>query len=677
MFTSLQSKIVSLIIFIMVITALILIFIANKEIGNAMLIQQDKLSRHVLSLIDLNIKGEYNNLITDKIDAVTRHKALLRNRTDMVVKMLDQQNDLITLQSLPPQATQTVVLDWIARSGISKFGSFFVADPDLTIISHAQSDLVGVNIGGFIDMKRKTVAEVLNTAVYDDAPIINVVNWEGSQTAVGDKVLLCMQRYTPWNWIVGTMVSVDTIEVEAQQKLSKIIATLNETFEEITVAQTGFAFLFDESLNILAITDDDRASAFKLSTNSLTGNLLLQDMMAKATHRGDGFLSFESDTFEKGEMVAYISYFKPLGWYIGITVPVSEIMEPVNALTTKQSALIAVILFLSILFTAWLVSRISKPLNILATRVKEFSDEDLTREDAGEDTYIETLAHQYKDEVGRLAQSFVFMKKELRDNIRKLIDTTAENERINGELNVAKSIQLGLLPKIFPPFPERSDLGIYASLEPAKEVGGDLYDFYFVDDNKLCFTIGDVSGKGVPASLMMAITKTLIKTSSGKHENPSDIMIEVNDAIASDNPQSLFVTLFIAILDLDTGKIAYSNGGHNPPILISRTDGCRYIKENSGPVVGIMDEIPYKPLSLTLAPGDALFLYTDGVTEAQNPAKEFYTDETLLEKISALADNTCEDTVLSIKSDLKTFADVEPQFDDIAMLMVRYRGEVS
>ncbi|HCY88194.1 MAG TPA: hypothetical protein DHV36_23860 [Desulfobacteraceae bacterium] len=677
MFTSLQSKIVGLIIFIMVITALILIFIANKEIGNAMLVQQDKLSRHVLSLIDLNIKGEYNNLITDKIDAVTRHKALLQNRTAMVVNMLDHQNDLIVQKSLPPQATKTMVLDWITRSGTSKFGSFFVLDPSLTIISHAQPDLVGVNIGGFIDMKRKTVEEVVNTAVYDNAPIIDVVNWEGSRNAVGKKVLLCMQRYTPWNWIVGTMVSVDTIEVEARQQLDKIVATLNETFEEITVAKTGFAFLFDNSLRILAITDDTLAQEFELSTNRQTGNPLLQDMMAKATRRGDGFLSYESDMFNAGEMVAYTSYFKPLGWYIGITVPVSEIMEPVNALTTKQSALIAIILFLSILFTAWLVSRISKPLNILAARVKEFSDEDLTREDAPEDTYINTLAGQYKDEVGRLAQAFVFMKKELRDNIRQLIETTAENERINGELNVAKSIQLGLLPKIFPPFPERSDLGIYASLEPAKEVGGDLYDFYFVDDNKLCFTIGDVSGKGVPASLMMAITKTLIKTSSGKHADPADIMIEVNEAIAGDNPQSLFVTLFIAILDLDTGKVAYSNGGHNPPILISRTGGCRYVKESSGPVVGIMDGIPYKPLSLTLEPGDALFLYTDGVTEAQNPAEEFYSDHTLLEKVSALVDNTCQETVLSIKSDLKTFADVAPQYDDIAMLMVRYRGEVS
>ncbi len=137
-------------------------------------------------------------------------------------------------------------------------------------------------------------------------------------------------------------------------------------------------------------------------------------------------------------------------------------------------------------------------------------------------------------------------------------------------------------------------------------MGGDLYDFYFTTDNMLCFTIGDVSGKGVPAALMMAITKTLIKTSASKNISPEEIMIEVNDIISSDNPQSMFVTLLVGILDLTTGHVCYSNGGHNPPILISGNRECRFVKEKSGPVVGIMEGIPYKGLHLSLTPGESL-----------------------------------------------------------------------
>jgi sigma-B regulation protein RsbU (phosphoserine phosphatase) len=329
----------------------------------------------------------------------------------------------------------------------------------------------------------------------------------------------------------------------------------------------------------------------------------------------------------------------------------------------KQSALIAVILFCSVLSAAWLVSRISRPLTFLAERVKAFSSTDLTREET-EDRDLNQLAQKYKDEVGHLASAFVFMKGQLKENIRQLLETTAKNERIQGELNIAKDIQLGLLPKIFPPFPDCKAIDIYASLEPAKEVGGDLYDFYFVEDHKLCFTIGDVSGKGVPAALMMAITKTLIKTSAFKKISPGAIMTEVNDAISSDNPQSMFVTLFVGILDLNTGVVTYANGGHNPAVHIRTSHPADYKKGISGPVVGIMDGICYKDLTVTLGPGDALFLYTDGVTEAMDGQERFYSETTLLERIDSRTPASSRTLVEYIKSDLKSFA----------MLMIMYKG---
>jgi phosphoserine phosphatase RsbU/P len=672
MFTSLKSKIISLIIFIMVVTALIIIFISSREIGDAMLVQQDSMSRHVLSLIELNIKGEYSDLISEKIYSVTRHKKQLDSLKDQFIKLLDRLNHDVRQQKLSMQDAQQIALDWVSDNQSETSANLFVTDTSLHILGHPDPDMKGYDISAFTDIKNKTIAQMLAADSTGMNTIVNVVNWEKKGRSNSPKSLICLKKYHAWNWIVGATVNIENIELEARMALENIIDTLNRNLKEITIGSTGFAFLFNNTMQVLAMPDQTLAGEFQISMNSDTGRLLLEDMVTAAVE-DNGDLFYRSDLFKNKEMIAYISFFRPLGWYIGVTVPVSETKRPAKEIASKQSTLIAMILFFSILFTTWLVSRISKPLNILAGRVKDFSSTDLTRDEA-EDTYITTLSETHNDEVGRLASSFAFMKKQLKDNIRQLIEKTAENERIEGELTIARDIQIGLLPKIFPPFPEKDEIDIFASLEPAKEVGGDLYDFYFIEDNLLCFTIGDVSGKGVPAALMMAITKTLIKTSASKNISPAEIMIEVNDVISSDNPQSMFVTLLVGILDVKTGRVCYSNGGHNPPILISKSRGCCFIKEKSGPMVGIMNGISYKGLELTLAPGDSLFMYTDGVTEAQNTDKNFYSDPTLLSNISGMAGASAETTVLTIKSDLKTFAGSEPQFDDIAMLMLTYKG---
>jgi len=286
---------------------------------------------------------------------------------------------------------------------------------------------------------------------------------------------------------------------------------------------------------------------------------------------------------------------------------------------------------------------------------------------------FEVLPQKYHDEVGRLADSFVYMKTQLTDNIKKLVETTAINERIEGELNIAKEIQLGILPKIFPPFPDNDQIDIFASLTPAKEVGGDLYDYYFIDEDKLCFTIGDVSGKGVPAALMMVITKTLIKTTALKNIGPADIMMEVNEAISSDNPKSMFVTMIIGILDLKTGILTYSNGGHNPPILIDKTGSAQYLEEISGPVVGVMEDMVYEPLEVELKPGDAFFMYTDGINEAMDSKEQFYTDERLIDEVVKMKAAGPQTIISGLLEDLKVFVGKAPQYDDMAMLMVKYR----
>jgi sigma-B regulation protein RsbU (phosphoserine phosphatase) len=269
----------------------------------------------------------------------------------------------------------------------------------------------------------------------------------------------------------------------------------------------------------------------------------------------------------------------------------------------------------------------------------------------------------------------MFMKAELKKNIRNLMDITAAKERIEGELNVAREIQLGLLQKVFPPFPHHGQFDLFATLEPAKEVGGDLYDFFFIDDDHLCFALGDVSEKGVPAALFMTITMTLLKNTAKRDISPAEMMYQINNVLCAENPRSMFVTLFIGILNIRTGKIRYSNGGHNPPVLVSSNEGVVYKTDLSGPIVGPIEDMNYNELTIMLNPGDALFLYTDGVTEAMNPEDELFSEERLLTEMKGVGDKSVEEIVSTLMMKVKKHARSAPQSDDIAMLVLRFKGE--
>jgi len=245
---------------------------------------------------------------------------------------------------------------------------------------------------------------------------------------------------------------------------------------------------------------------------------------------------------------------------------------------------------------------------------------------------------------------------------------------IEGELKVARDIQMGIVPKIFPAYPDRSEFGLFASIEPAKEVGGDLYDFYELDDRHLFFVIGDVSGKGVPASLFMAITVALFKANASAADGPEKILSAVNNQLACDNESCMFVTIFCGILDVQTGEVSYVNAGHNPPLLIRAAGDVDYLRSTPSLVAGAMENYVYPRQSFTLNQGDCLFLYTDGITEAVNSSDELFGEERLKKEIERVSRESNEQIISSISSKVKAFAGTAPQFDDMTMLAVKYNG---
>jgi sigma-B regulation protein RsbU (phosphoserine phosphatase) len=250
--------------------------------------------------------------------------------------------------------------------------------------------------------------------------------------------------------------------------------------------------------------------------------------------------------------------------------------------------------------------------------------------------------------------------------------TESDKKLIESELKVAREIQMSIVPKIFPPFPERTEFDIHALLKPAKEVGGDFYDFFFINDHTFGIAIGDVSGKGVPASLFMAVTKTLLKAVATPGLQPNEILALVNHELCRDNDSVMFVTVFLGIVDLRDGKFCYSNGGHNPPVLLHKDGSLELLRKTPGMALGVMDDIPFGCKERPLAKDDTLVLYTDGIVEALDSHETLYGEArftTFLRNHPGLPARELNRLILD---EVQSFAGVAPQADDITVLSFRY-----
>ncbi|MBO6219617.1 MAG: SpoIIE family protein phosphatase [Treponema sp.] len=271
------------------------------------------------------------------------------------------------------------------------------------------------------------------------------------------------------------------------------------------------------------------------------------------------------------------------------------------------------------------------------------------------------------DEIGSLSHAFEDMSEQINRYITELTRVTAEKERISTELNLAAKIQLESLPKGYPAFPERKDFDLFASMSPAKEVGGDLYDYMLVDDDHLMLVVGDVSGKGVPAALFMMTAKTLLDSGSKHDLSPKEIFDTTNNQLCKGNESDLFVTCWLGILTFSTGELRFVNAGHPYPVLCH--DGnFSYVKTSPNFVLGGMEDISYKEHSINLVKGDRLFVYTDGVTEATDANKELFGEDRLLSAIQKTENMNAPDTLTSVRKDIDEFVGEAEQFDDITML---------
>lgn len=472
-----------------------------------------------------------------------------------------------------------------------------------------------------------------------------------------------------------------------------LIDNIRELVQSTTIGESGYAFLVnqqqDGTMKLITNANQDQDSEIARNRENLlaTENQELSAFLLDMAKKESGIGQIRLD----GEEV-FLAY-SPLQvtpWTMITVLGIADgsIVSPVQKLESRIEniargaiqesntrilwtafffllAMTAVIL-LAVTMACRFSERLTQPIQQLTEGVKKISGGNLKRK----------IDITTGDEIQVLGEAFNHMTDSLVEYIRNLSEVTAEKERIGAELHVATQIQASMLPCIFPAFPEKKEFDIYALMQPAKEVGGDFYDFFLTDETHLAVVMADVSGKGVPAALFMVIAKTLIKNYAQMGHTPAQVFAAVNEQLCENNEAGMFVTGWMGILEINTGDFIYANAGHNPPLLRHSTGTFTYLKAAPGFVLAGMEGITFAQKRLTLREGDILYLYTDGVTEAVNQETELYGEKRLQAVLDAYAEQPLNKLLLAVKQDIAKFAKGEPQFDDITMLALKRNSRV-
>jgi sigma-B regulation protein RsbU (phosphoserine phosphatase) len=494
-------------------------------------------------------------------------------------------------------------------------------------------------------------------------------------TYVDSYGILCVTCARSFHDEAGELAGVIATDITLESIVERILAT--------KLGQSGYAFLLDNQGAYIA---HPRYTEPGFNTNPMEeaeGSWL---EALKAINAGNyGAYRVEADGEEFYDFAAGIS---ETGWALCARVSIAEVIAPSvetkreidivtdNAQEFIRRGLTSVLLRFIIIFAASAILVVGFSFALSLTIIRPIEELAINVRKIGKGDLESKIDVQGKDEVAELGNAFNMMVSDLKEYIRNLETVTAEKERINGELSVAASIQNDMLPRIFPKFSSHERLALCAKMEPAKQVGGDFYDFFYLDEDKskMVFVIADVSGKGVPAALFMVIAKTLLKTTMTQGLDPAETLGHVNNILCEDNTLSMFVTVLVCILDLKTGLFSYANGGHNPPLISQSGEPYRFMELKKGIPLGMFEGSKYTLGKFQIKPGDKLYLYTDGVNEAMNGNGEQLGNERFLAKANEVRSLNPDEFDEAIRQTIVSFADGVEQSDDITTMAINYIG---
>lgn len=488
----------------------------------------------------------------------------------------------------------------------------------------------------------------------------------------GEDLQWCMENNQKSSLFLSEQEMLDRIKENYEIEYIYIVKPINDTeynnMMNVMAGATDYEKEHEaDTLSELGQLTGNAYSA-KVAANYLNAmKMNTQDIFffSNKTEYGYDYTGLTAIRNDKGEAIAILA----------VDISINEIT---NVLLRYMAVIFCGVIILTGIFLCALYRWLSRKVIIPIFEIQKAAEQFI--EDSHGQTNLECIVFEKpdicsEDEIQSLSESIATMAADLKTYMQHLIEETKETERISTELDLAAKIQADMLPNTFPAFPDRKEFNIFALMNPAREVGGDFYDFFLVDEKHLAVVIADVSGKGIPAALFMAIGKTLIKDHTKPDRSLGEVFSEVNSMLCDANKEGLFITAFEGVLNLETGEFRYVNAGHEPPYI------CRYQKKyekykvRPGFVLAGMEEMRYKEGCVSLYKGDRIFLYTDGVTEAQNKACEMYGEKRLYRILNEQSMVSPEQLLNEIQEDVHTFTDGAQQFDDITMLCMEYLGK--
>ena len=455
---------------------------------------------------------------------------------------------------------------------------------------------------------------------------------------------------------------------ETYERLDVLTRTAELAYIYVTVIENNYKsriYVFD---TVNPLVEGGKAIPFAYSSSLENKDETYINNIKKVIEKGESYTSIVYNRSGGHVTIGYplVKSDGSIDAMLGIVKPMTEISSYKKRFLRSMliAALVLTVIFIAF-YTLTLYMGLIKPILFITYETTHFA------EHHGELSGI-LKKIKNRDEIGTLAKSVEKMSEDMNRYITDLTHATAEKERLGAELKVATHIQAEMLPRVFPPYKNHPELELFASMTPAKEVGGDFYDFYMIDDDHFAVVVGDVSGKGVPAALFMVITKTLLKDAAMHCLSPAEIFTSINSVLCEGNESGLFVTCWMGILTISSGDFEFANAGHNPPLLYADGD-FSYLKTKPDLMLAGMEGIKYTKHSINLKKGDRLFIYTDGVTEASNRENQLYGEDRLLNVIKKTTELSSRQVLELVRKDIDGFVNGAQQFDDITMLEMTYK----
>lgn len=667
---SLRGKIFLLVVAILFAVAAFVMPVTQRDVTRTVKASELHAVDNVMDLVMRDTKARWDALLDDKISSVRGGRKQLEQIGLMVNSVLADYAEMAQHGVMPPETAKNLARGWINRLRLDDRSYAFVYDANHSVLASGAAGMEGMNLSDVLDIKGRPLAQALRDETRHSGYSFAIYRWPlpetpGLLTTRTETRYAYFGYFRPWDWVFVVSDSAQDLIDQVQTRREQMEAAMRSTLSRMRLARSGFMFISTFDGRMVVAPPEHRTGLLDAVDRSSGKSLRAFLTQPQPTGKPLQLTLDGSD----GAWHIQATQSRPLGWTVVAAVPESDLSAPATMLINRQAIIFAGVLVVA-LIAAWLfATRITLPLDTLTAYARHLPEQDLTAPTQAP-AHISALPDKHQDEVGRLAESFLFMQRKLGENVTRLMQETSARERFESELNIARAIQLGLLPVPL----EKSVLAqvdLHAMMLPAKEVGGDLYDYFMLPDGRLCLAIGDVSDKGVPAALFMAVTRTLIRSTAEDETDPALIMQRINNRLAGNNPNMMFVTLVLGVLDLHTGDFAWANAGHLPPAVMDADGTVRLLEGRSGPACGVQEDLPYKCLSTRLAPGETLIGYTDGVTEANDPQGAQYGNERMITRLTASLGTDAATLAQTLLNDVQNFAAGAEQSDDITLIVVR------